>query len=694
MASAREPALPTLQSAYAHYTAGDLRTAERMYRELLEREPTNDAATFLLGMIEHQRGAHAAARALFERALALNDKTALYWLYAGHALKALEQHAAALVHFKRAREFDPQLLEAWLCEGKLFNDLGALRRAESTYLEAAAQNPQAALPHEHLGELEFARGRLDEASAHFARAVQLDPLLTTAVSNLGVTHELSGRLEQASACFEKACLLEPESALPHANLGWVQWKLGLLAAAEVQLRRALALDPDCARAWVDLASVFHELGEVHEASSYYRRALALAPNAAHHSSMIALMLYDPATPPSAVLAEARRWGDVYAPRANQQAHDLAALARSPRLRIGYVSADFREHAVAHFIEPLIAAHDASRFEIVCYSNVKTPDEVTARLARHAQLRAIRDRSDAEVAAQIRADGIHVLVDLAGHTVDNRLTLFGLCPAPVQATYLGYPGTTGVASIDHRFSDALADPQPSADLEYSERLVRLPGSFFCFRPPEHAPEVSALPCLERDYITFGSLNNLTKLSSAVFDSWARLLAQIPDSRLVLQSRVFADESIRQRVWTRFATAGVARERVDLHRSMPFDAHMRLYNGIDIALDMYPWNGHTTTCLALHMGVPVVSLVGDRFGGRMGLSILQRVGLTDWLAADPEQYVEIAVERARDVAGLADLRQRLRAQLASSTLCDAASFARGLEATYEALWRERTTSMPSQ
>jgi protein O-GlcNAc transferase len=686
MASTRDTLVQTLQRAERHHNAGDLHTAEQLYRQILEREPAHDKATFLLGMIEYQRHAHTSARELFERALGLNAKAPLYWLYLGRTLQALAQNAAALVHFKHARQLDPNLLEAWLCEGRLFRSLGALAQAESTYAAAVELHPQAALPHEHLGELELSRGRLELAAAHFARASELDRQLVAPLINLGVVHQRSGRLEQAAVCYERACQLEPTSVVAHSNLGWIQQKRGLLTAAERELRQALTLDADYAPALIDLASVLHELGEVDEALSYYRRALARAPNPANHSSMIALMLYDPHTAPSAVLEEVRRWADLYAPAPARQAYDLTALAAAPRLRIGYVSPDFREHAVAHFSEPLIAAHDATRFEVVCYSNVKTPDEVTARIARHARIRAIRDRNDVEVAEQIRADGIHILVDLAGHTADNRLALFSRSPAPIQATYLGYPGTTGLPAIGYRFTDALADPEPNADAEYSERLVRLPGAFFCFRPPESAPDVSDLPRLERGYITFGSLNNYTKLSPAVFDTWARLLTRIGDARLVLQSRPFSDPSIRERVWSRFDELGVARERIDLHGAMPMQAHLALYREIDVALDTYPWNGHTTTCLALHMGVPVVVLAGDRFGGRMGLSVLHGAGLSDWIAADPERYVALAVERTHDVPGLRQLRQRLRAQLASSPLCDAASFARGIEAAYEALWRD--------
>jgi protein O-GlcNAc transferase len=686
-ATAREGAASALQRADQCYTTGDLPTAARLYREVLVREPANHKAVFMLGMIEHQRHAHAAARELFERAIALNGTAPYYWHYLGRTLQALGENAAALVYFKRARQLDPSLLEAWLCEGRLFRSLGALAQSESTYVAAAELHPESALPVEHLGELELARGRLEQAAEYFQRAARLEPQLIAPVINLGVVHQRSGRLEQAGECYKRAIQLDPESVVAHANLGWIENKRGLLAAAENHLRRALSLDPNYPAASIDLASVLHELGEVHEAIGCYQRALALAPNPAHHSSLIALMLYDAATPPNAVLEEARRWSQLYAPESAQEPLDLAALAKAPRLRVGYVSPDFRQHSVAHFSEPLITAHDASRFEVFCYSNSHARDDVTARIAERSQFRRIRDRTDAEVAAQIRADGIHILVDLAGHTADNRLTLFARRPAPIQATYVGYPGTTGVNAIHYRFTDALADPEPLADVEYSERLIRLPDAFCCFRPPERAPEVQPLPALERGYITFGSLNNYTKLSAPVFETWAQLLARVPDARLVLQSRPFGDPAIRERVWSRFGALGVSRERVDLHGAMPFEAHLALYNQIDIGLDTFPWNGHTTTLLALHMGVPVVTLTGDRFGGRMGLSVLTHLGLADWIATDRDQYVAIAASRASDRAGLCQLRQHLRAKLASSPLCDAAGFTRGMEAAYEALWRER-------
>jgi predicted O-linked N-acetylglucosamine transferase (SPINDLY family) len=676
-----------LERAGRLHNAGDLDGAASLYREVLRVQPGQHAASFLLGLIAYQRSLYHEARALLERAVAAASGVARYRLFLGLTLRALELDRAALAELQRARELDPTLYDAWLAEGTLLQALGELDAAVHAFRSAAANQPQAALPHEHMGEVELARARLDQASEHFEIAARLDPALVEPLINLGVICQRRAQLDRARAYFADACRVKADSAAAHFNLGWVEQKLGLLAAAETHYRRALALDPEHSGAIIDLAGVLHELGEVDAALACYRVALERNPDAAHHSSMLSLLQYDQRSTPAALLGEARSWAQRYAPETAARAHDLAAPARAPRLRIGYVSPDFREHAVASFFEPLLAAHDPARFEVTCYSNVKDEDEVTARIAGHARLVRIRGRSDTDVAQQIHEDGIHVLVDLAGHTVDHRLALFALQPAPVQASYLGYPGTTGVAAIRHRFSDLVADPEPGADLAYSEQLVRLPNGFCCFRPPAQAPAVSALPCLARGYVTFGSLNNYTKLSPAVLETWTRLLAGVPDAQLVLQSRPFGDAVIRERVWSRFAALGIARERVQLHGSMPLAAHLALYGQIDIALDTFPWNGHTTTCLALHMGVPVVVLSGERFAGRMGMTLLQRVGLAAWIARDGDDYVAIATRHARARDELAQLRLGLRAQLASSALCDAITFTRSLEVAYERLWSER-------
>jgi predicted O-linked N-acetylglucosamine transferase (SPINDLY family) len=335
------------------------------------------------------------------------------------------------------------------------------------------------------------------------------------------------------------------------------------------------------------------------------------------------------------------------------------------------------------MEPLLAAHDTARVTVTCYQTSAHADAVTERLAKLVTLRSIVSQTDSQAAEMIRADGIDVLVDLAGHTVGHRLGVFAHAPAPLQVAYLGYPGTTGVPAIRYRITDEWVDPEPSADAYYSERLYRLQRVFCCFMPPSEACEVAPLPALANGFVTFGSLNKYLKVTDDVLRTWARILQSVPDSRLVLQNRTFAEAASCELVRQRFAAYGVAPDRLELYGMLPLAEHLRMYNRIDIGLDTYPWNGHTTTCLALHMGVAVLALAGDAGAARMGLSVLRAAGLQDWVAADEDSYVASAQAWASALSDLAALRGGLRAQLARSALCEARSLAQSLEDAYASL-----------
>ncbi len=660
--------------------AGNLSAAAAIYTEILRAHPEHDRALFLLGLAEFQQNAHQDALTHLTRASQLSATVPRYHYFLGLTRQALRDPDGALLALRRCRELDPSFLDARLSEGAVWQERGAFADAERAFLRATELDPKAAVPHERLGEIYLAQDRMSDAQAHFELALERDPGFVEAIINLGTLHQRRNQLDRARSLFARACELRPDLAVAHFNLGWVEQKLGLLLSAAGHFRRALALDPSQSSAMVDLAGVLHEICEVDEALALYRQVLARAPRADTHSSLLSLLLSVPEIAPALVVAEARSWSQLYAEPAHAPVKRCLAPPGQRPLRIGYVSPDFREHAVSYFFEPILQAHDPSRFEVTCYANVARPDQVTARLAARARMCSIYGRSDADVAEQIRADGIDILIDLAGHTLANRLSLFGHRAAPIQATYLGYPGTTGVSAIDYRFTDVLADPIPTSDASYTEALVRLPGSFCCFQPPSAAPEVGELPALTRGQVTFGSLNNYTKLSLTTLQLWSQVLMRVPGARLLLQSRPFADASLRERVWARFAQHGVARERVELRGPTPFAEHLRLHQEIDIGLDTFPWNGHTTTCMALHMGVPVLTMTGETFAARMGLTLLSHLGIPEWIAKSPSEYVELAVRRAHALDQLAELRRGLRTRLGSSVLCDAASFTRGLESAY--------------
>jgi len=355
-----------------------------------------------------------------------------------------------------------------------------------------------------------------------------------------------------------------------------------------------------------------------------------------------------------------------------------------RLRIGYVSGDFQEHPVGRILQAVLPAHDPAQVEVFCYATRRCVGPITERIAKAADAwRSVVHLSDEAAAELIRSDQIDVLVDLSGHTAQNRLLALARKPAPVQALWLGYFDTTGMASIDYLFADRYVCP-PGDERFYVEKVLRLPHSWFCYSPPDPSPEITPLPMLERGHVTFGCLNNLAKVTPDVVALWGEILGALPDARMCLKYFGFDDPQVREQYAAMFARHGVAADRLTFLGRSPLGEHLATYDGVDVALDPFPYNGGITTLDALWMGAPVVSLAGSRFVGRMGLSILSNVGCPELVASSPDEYVRKAVELAGDPARLVELRASLRDRLAGSPLCDGPGFARGLEAAYRQMW----------
>ena len=373
-----------------------------------------------------------------------------------------------------------------------------------------------------------------------------------------------------------------------------------------------------------------------------------------------------------VFAEHRRWHAQHAAplAAGTPPPPLTFAPGARRLRLGYVSPDFNHHAVACFIEPVLAAHDRTRVEVFCYAAVRAPDRITARLRRLAEhWRDIAPLDDAAAAALIRADRPDLLVDLAGHTAHHRLGVFARRPAPVQATWLGYPNTTGLDAIGYRLTDAVADPPGQTEAFHSEKLVRLPATFSCYGPDADAPPVNDLPAARAGAVTFGSLNNFAKITPAVIALWSRLLRELPGSRLVLKSRGLGDAAVAARIRDAFAVHGIEPARLTLDGAeLSVAAHLSLYHGIDIGLDPFPYNGTTTTCEALWMGVPVVTVTGANHVARVGASLLTHCGLTELVASDEAGYIAAAVALAGDPDRMTTLRRTMRDRLNAAPLTD--------------------------
>jgi predicted O-linked N-acetylglucosamine transferase (SPINDLY family) len=435
-----------------------------------------------------------------------------------------------------------------------------------------------------------------------------------------------------------------------------------------------------------MANVLKAQGRMKEALVQYRQALDLNPAmAGAHSDMLLALNYDPPDTAS-MLDEHVKWGRRHGYAGPNTFQHRNSRETDRPLRVGYVSPDLHKHAVTFFFEPLLAHHDRSKIVPVCYSLGRKSDEVTVRLhSAAAEWRNAFAMNDEQLAGQIHADRIDILVDLAGHMGENRLPVFSKKAAPIQVSWLGYPNTTGLTAIDYRLTDAVVDPPGQTDRFHTERLIRLPRGFLCYQPPASAPPVGPLPVLAAGAVTFGSFNNLSKIASGTIEAWSEILRAVPGSRLLLKNASFTDIPTREPYYRMFEEHGIGRERLDFRGiHLELTDHQLAYHEADIALDTFPYNGTTTTCEALWMGVPVVALAGDRHAGRVGVSILTQLGLTDLIADSSRDYVRIAVELANDRARLSGLRNSLRQRMADSPLCDATSFARAVEDAYRVMW----------
>ncbi len=511
----------------------------------------------------------------------------------------------------------------------------------------------------------------------------MDAKLVDARLDLGNALLDEGDVASAAAEIDAVLAAEP-SAIAYNSLGNLRARQRQFDAAIAAYSRAIELDPRLSQAHGNLGMLQFSVADNDAAIASFRRAVALAPDRpANWSALLfALSVSDRATA-RGIAAEHRAFGERFAARIAPLPAVVPAPRAGRRLRIGYVSSDWRRHAVAVFAEPLLAAHDRDRFEIFCYQSHAGGDEVTARFAALADhFVPIASMPDAEAAGRIRDDAIDILVDLNGHTAHNRLPLFFLKPAPVQATWLGYLGSTGVPTIDYRLTDRYTDPAVQSEAAGAEALWRLPLTQWCYRPYVEAPDVGPLPASTAGGITFVCMNHPLKSSRSAFVLWARILAAVPASRLILLATPY--DAQRARVLAFFAGEGIAGERIEQVGEAPIATYLARYLRADIALDSLPCAGGTTTCDALWMGVPVVTLVGDRPFSRSGASLLRNADLTELITRTPDEYVRAAVDLATDRVRLATLRAGLRDRLRASPLLDPAGFARAVEDAFDEMW----------
>jgi protein O-GlcNAc transferase len=573
--------------------------------------------------------------------------------------------------------------------------LGRLDEAEASYRRALQIKPDFAEAHSNLGITLHNLGRLDEAEASYRNALQLEPDYAEAHWSLGyILHKL-GRLNEAEASYRRALLIKPDIAEAHSNLGVALMHLGRLDEAEASCRRALEIKPDFAEAHSNLGGILHDLGRLDEAEAIYRRTLQIQPDYADANSNLLFCLSQNATIDAQTLfSEHCRFGEQFEAPFLANYPPFTNLPNPERaLQIGFVSGDLRNHAVASFIEPILQHLSGfTQLSLHAYSNHVMDDLTTQRLQEYfAHWHPIAGLPDATLAEKIRADHIDILIDLSGHSAKNRLLTFARKPAPVQASWMGYPGTTGLSAMDYYFSDRYFLPPGQFDSQFTEKIVYLPASA-PFLPSKDAPAVNILPALNNGFLTFGSFNRLSKLSREVIALWSQLLRALPNSRMVLGGMPEAGKYEILIEW--FAQEGIARERLDFHPRSNMERYLMLHQQVDICLDTFPYNGGTTTLHGLWMGTPTLTLAGSTTAGRTGASILGHVELDAFVSNDPADFVQKGLFWAGNLATLSDVRTGLRERFAKSAAGQPALITAGLEHALRIMWQRWCAGLPAE
>ncbi len=698
-----------LKQAIAHQLAGRLAEAERLYQSILKSHPDHPEVNHNLGMLAVQLGKPTAGLPYFKAALDANPGESQCWLSYIDALIQASQFDTArqILSEGQQKGLNGQVIEA--LAGRLESPSGnepspqeinavMARLNDGRLMEAAnlaqamtVRYPLHGVGWKLLGMVLKRIGRSMDALALLQKAAALSPNDANAHYLLGNTFCEFSRLSEAEACYQRAIQVKPDFAEAYCNLGNTLRALGRPGEAENCCRNALKIKPDYAEAHNNLGCALNNIGQLDNAVASFRRALLLKPELVDtHINLIATLDLASNANMSELHGERKNWDETYAaPLWQNPAHANDPIP-TRRLRVGYVSADFKAHSALKVFGGMLTQYDHSQFDVFAYSNLKGKgDRLTDLIKQNVTAwRNILGLSDEAVAKMIREDCIDILVDLSGYTEGNRLLVFARKPAPIQITAWGYATGTGMRAMDVFFADPVMVP-PQDKQYFSEEVRYLPSvvGFFSF---DSYPDVNKLPALSDGIITFGSLNRLVKVSAEAYRVWAEVLLAVPRSRLILKTGELDDAAARERAVEHFTKAGVDADRIIMQGGTSWHEHMQAYNQIDIALDPFPHGGGVTALEGLMMGVPVITLRWPTTVGRLSASIMTTMGLTDWIAESTEEYVELAIKKVADLQSLAVLRQQLRGIFTSSIIGDQVAYARAVEQEYRKLWQEWCSS----
>lgn len=682
--------------ANALQAQGRFAEAETSYRHALQIQPEYADAHCNLANTLQDMGRLLEAEASYRRALEIKPDHVGALSNLGLNLQEQHRHIEAEACHRQAIALEPNHAGSYNNLGLVLRDRGRSTEAAASFRHALRIKPDHANAHNNLGNILKEQGRLAEAEACYRQALAIQPNHVHAHNNLGNTLSEQRRFTEAESSYRRSLVLKPDYADTHNNLGHTLKELRRLTEAETCFRRALEIAPEHSEAHCNLGNLLKDQGRLGEAESSYRQALEVKPDYLDaRSNLLGLLNYSDTHSPEQCLEEAQRYGRFVEAKLPPHSAPFSSWNCPPepaRLRVGLVSGDLRTHPVGYFLESLLAHIDPARIELSAYPSHHQEDALTERIRpRFAAWKPLLGLSDEMVARTIRNDGIHILIDLSGHTAHNRLPMFAWKPSPVQVSWLGYFATTGVAAIDYLLADETGVPATQRG-HFTESIWYLPRTRLCFTPPATNLPVTPLPAMNHGHVTFGSFQNLAKVGDNVLTAWSEILRALPDTRLRWQCKQFSDPTVVSQTLNRLDRHGIALPQLSLHGESSREAYLAAYAEVDIVLDSFPYPGGTTTCEALWMGVPTLTLAGDRLHARQGASLMAAAGLEDWIVTSHAAYVATAITAARGIPALDALRAGMRERIKSSPLFDAQGFADNFVAAMWAIWREKQQHHP--
>lgn len=687
-APASAPTTAELNQLATIFNSGQHTELASRAHALLEQYPDSLYIWTLLGISQRELGRLAESEASYRRALEIKPDYPEVLSNLGNTLREQGRLIEAEASYRRALEIKPDYVMALSNLGATLQNLGRLAEASVSYKRALEIKPDHPEAHNNLGIVLKEQGRLTEAETSYRRALEIKNDYSDAHCNLGSTLREQGRLVEAVECYQRALKIKPDLAEANTNLSAILQEQGRFTEAEAGNRLALEFKPDLVEAHLNLGNVLREQGRLIEAEVSYRRALKLKPDYVDAYSCLLVTLNTSADyQVETSLIVAGEYGRMVAKKVKAKFNKWQCVERFERIRVGVVSGDLRSHPVGFFLERVLSQLDAGRIELIAYPTDSKADQLTARIKPYfSAWKLLFGLSDEAAARLIHADGVHVLLDLSGHTAKNRLPIFAWKPAPVQASWLGYFASTGVAEMDYLLADKVGVPEDQRS-QFTENVWYLPDTRLCFTPPVNDLLVTPLPALHNGYVTFGCFQNMAKVGEEVLAAWANILNAVPNAKLRWQSKQLRDETLVAQLKQRLQRHNIDLTRVTLYGPAPRNEYLGAHAAVDLILDTFPYPGGTTTCEALWMGVPTLTLAGDTLLARQGASLLTAAGLEDWVATSATDYVDKAITLSGDLNNLAALRGRLREQVSTSPLFDAPRFARNLEDALWGMWQSR-------